>query len=405
MQLGTGGIKSGGQITGQAFWDPTMRFGLVMVNQTDPNHPEQRKRLTFDEDGLSNNCCVRLNGQERLFGEQPFRVVGEPARPMPGRWLEVAGDLGKDETGTPRQGKRSVWVFNVAPQVEITQTVELVAGQESGQLDTCLVRYRIDNKDVRPHFAGLRFLLDTYIGANDGVPFLIPGQNQFCDTQQVMEGGSVPQYIQACENQDLAHPGTIARLQPRLGGNIEAPGRVTLGAYPDPKLGERMGDSRCQQEKTMWEVPVYPIKTMAPPDSAVAMYWDARPIAPGASREMGFTYGLGDVAAGEGGGKLGLSVGGSFTPGGEISVTAYVNNPIAGQSVTLHLPAGFQLADGEPTRAVPAPAPGAVSRMSPVSWKVKAGGAGDYIVQVDSSNGASQSKKVTIKTRSIFGDN
>ena len=165
-----------------------------------------------------------------------------------------------------------------------------------------------------------------------------------------------------------------------------------------------MGDLRCQQEKTMWDVPVYPIKTMTP-DSAVAMYWDARPIAPGAGREMGFAYGLGDVAAGEGGGKLGLSVGGSFTPGGEISVTAYVNNPVAGQNVTLHLPAGFQIAEGGLTQAVPAPAPGAASRMSPVSWKVKAGGAGDYTVKVDSSNGASQSKKVTIKTRSIFGDN
>ena len=59
------------------------------------------------------------------------------------------------------------------------------------------------------------------------------------------------------------------------------------------------------------------------------MYWDRRLIAPGASREMGFAYGLGDVAAGEGGGKLGLSVGGAFTPGGEFSVTAYVNNPVA----------------------------------------------------------------------------
>ena len=135
------------------------------------------------------------------------------------------------------------------------------------------------------------------------------------------------------------------------------------------------------------------------------MYWEPRPIDPGAGREMGFAYGLGDVAAGEGGGNLGLSVGGSFTPGGEISVTAYVNNPVARQTVTLHLPAGFQIAEGGLTQAVPSPAPGAASRMSPVSWKVKAGGAGDYSVQVDSSNGASQSKKVTIKTRSIFGDN
>ena len=112
------------------------------------------------------------------------------------------------------------------------------------------------------------------------------------------------------------------------------------------------------------------------------------------------------MAAGEGGGKLGLSVGGAFTPGGEISVTAYVNNPVAGQTVTLTLPQGFQLADvGGLTRDVPTPPAGAASRMSPVSWKLKAAGAGDYTIKVDSSNGASQSKKITIKTRSPFGDN
>ena len=232
VTLGTGGIKSGGQATSKAFWDPTMRFGLVMLNQTDPNHPDQRKRLTFDEEGLSNNCCVHLDGRDQLFGEQPFRVEGQKDRPLPGRWLEMAGDLGMDAAGMPRQGKRSVWVFNDAPHVQITQTVALAAGQESGRLDTCVVRYRIDNKDGVQHSVGLRFLLDTYIGANDGVPFLIPGQNQFCDTQQVMEGDAVPQYIQACEQQDLAHPGTIARLQLRLGGAIEPPNRVTLGAYP-----------------------------------------------------------------------------------------------------------------------------------------------------------------------------
>ena len=397
VQLGTGGIKAGGQVNATGSWDPTMRFGLVMINQGDGTG--QRKRLTFEEEGLSNNCCVRLDGRDMLYGEQPFRVVGEPQIPPAGRWVEMEGDLGDS-----RQGKRSVWVFNAAPSVQITQTVELVPGEQSGRIDTCLVRYRIENKDRVQHSVGLRFLLDTFIGANDGVPFLIPGQNQFCTTHEVMDGPAVPAYIQACEQQDLAHPGTIARLQLRLGDAIEPPNRVALGAYPSINLGQRMNDRRCDQEKTMWDVPVYDLSILN--DSAVAMYWDPRLISAGGSRELGFTYGLGDVAAGEGGGKLGLSVGGAFTPGGEISVTAYVNNPTAGQTVTLTLPPGFQPADGGGlTRDVPAVAPGSVSRMSPVSWKVKAAGAGDYTIKVDSSNGASQSKKITIKARSPFGDN
>ena len=98
-------------------------------------------------------------------------------------------------------------------------------------------------------------------------------------------------------------------------------------------------------------------------------------VAPGASREMAFTYGLGDVAASEGGGKLGLSVGGSFTPGGRISVTAYVNNPKPGQTVTLTLPKGFHLSDGGGlTRPAPPLEVTSTSRQSPVTWAVQADG-------------------------------
>ncbi len=138
----------------------------------------------------------------------------------------------------------------------------------------------------------------------------------------------------------------------------------------------------------------------------MAIYWDARTLQPGASRELGFAYGLGDVAAGEGGGKLGLSVGGSFTPGGEISVTAYVSNPAPGQTVTLTLPGGFDLIDGDgPTRPAPPVDITSASRQSPVTWTIRANRAGDATIKVESSNGAAQSKKVTIKTRSPFGDN
>ena len=44
------------------------------------------------------------------------------------------------------------------------------------------MRYRLDNQDTHEHTVGLRFLLDTYIGGNDGVPFLIPGQRELCSS-------------------------------------------------------------------------------------------------------------------------------------------------------------------------------------------------------------------------------
>jgi hypothetical protein len=391
-----GGMKPGGAAPGGrktlVVWEPSMRFGLFMRN---PDAGGENKRLTFKKNGLTNNCCVKLDNTESLFGERPFRLPNGKyvVNNWPGRWLDRNAKLDRPL----RDGRRSVWLYE-PQQVHVTQTVGLAPGAQSGKLDTCLVHYRIENKDQFPHSVGLRFLLDTYIGGNDGVPFLIPGVQQLVSTQTEFFGAAqIPDFIQAREREDLANPGTIAQVQLKIPG-MEPPSRVTLGAWPNPALG-----GKCRQEKTMWDVPVLPIKTIPPGDSAVTIYWDEKVIPAGGAREMAFAYGLGNVSAGEGGGRLALTVGGSFVPGGEFTLTAYVNNPGLGQTVTLELPEGFELAAGQPTEAVPPPAGGG-SQTIPVTWKVRAGPReGKFELRVKSSTGAAQTQPVRIKVRGIFG--
>jgi hypothetical protein len=309
------------------------------------------------------------------------------------------------------EGRRSVWRYN-REQVEVTQVVEIVRGSPSNLLDTCLVRYHIHNKDARAHHhVGIRFLLDTFIGGNDGVPFLIPGASALCDTSmEFTDPRTIPHFIQACERPDLSAPGTVAQVglrmydpsRPPSETNLEPPSRVTLGAWPNPEL--EIEDPRCQQEHTLWEVPVLKIHRLNPGDSAVTMYWNPVDIGPNQVRYVGFTYGLGTVSAGEGKGSLALTVGGSFTPKGEFTATAYVSNPVRGQTVTLKLPEGFDLIEGKPTQEVPPLPPGSASRNSPVTWKVRAGrSTGKFNLKVESSTGVSQTQAVTIQVRGIFG--
>ena len=243
-------------------------------------------------------------------------------------------------------------------------------------------------------------MLDTFIGENDGVPFTIPGVERLCDTQHEFEvSDAVPDFIQALEREDLVDPGTIARVQFRLGHGLEAPNRVTLGAWPDGRLSS--ADPRCRDSKTMWEVPVLPMKLLR--DSAVTIYWDEKELPPGGKRYVGFSYGLGNVSGGEGGGQLALTIGGSFTPGGVFSVTAYVKNPAPGQTVTLSLPEGFRLIEGREQQQVPALSANAASRNSPVTWKVRSSSAeGKYVLRVQSSTGKSQSQPVVIRGYRIF---
>jgi hypothetical protein len=405
VTLGDTGVKPAGAPGGgarrPAVWEPSMRFGLVALN--DPGRPagDRAKRLTFDERGLTNNTCVHLDGKQLLFGERPFRTQdGREVGSWPGRWSQQDERL--DATSTSAGGHKSVWIYD-SEKVYVTQTVEIIRGPQSGLLDTCLIRYRLENKDTQPHTVGIRFLLDTFIGDNDGVPFLIPGARELCATQmEFNRPEAVPDFFQACEQGDLVHPGTIARVGLRLGSGLEAPSRVTLGAWPNPEFRKR--DPRCLQEKTLWEVPVLPIHSLNPADSAVAIYWDPVVLQPGQGRDVGFTYGLGSLSGGEGGGKLALTVGGSFTPGGEFTVTAYVNNPVAGQTVTLSLPSDLLLADGAATQEVPPLPAAALSRNSPVTWKVKALREGDYTLKVQSSTGAAQTQPVKIRIKGIFGN-
>jgi hypothetical protein len=258
----------------------------------------------------------------------------------------------------------------------------------------------MENKDRIPHTVGLRFLLDTFIGGNDGVPFLIPGWRQLCSTSMDFHVATeVPDFLQARETEDLTNPGTIAHIQLRVPG-LEPPVRVTIGAWPNVALGHG-----AKQEKTLWDVPVLPIKSIPPGDSAVVIYWAEKSLAPGGSREVAFAYGLGSVAGSEGGGRLALTAGGAFVPRGEFTLTAYVNNPVSGQTLSLELPEGFSLIAGQEKETVPNLPFDGSSRTSPVTWKVRASSReGKYTIHVRSSTGVSQTQQVTIRARGIFGN-
>ncbi len=408
VTLGAGGVKpagGGGLGLRPAVWEASMRFGLVMRGEPDPRNPGQPKRLTFHESGLTNNACVRIDGKEWLFGERPYRALdGGDTGSWPGRWREREVALGTAPWGTAYDGRKSVWIYE-DQRIAITQTVSIVPGPQTNLLDTCLVRYRIENNDSRRHRIGLRFLLDTFIGSNDGVPFLIPGEKTLCSTSRDFRTPeAIPVYIQACEREDLTSPGTVARVQLKyLGEGMEPPARVTLGAWPNIDL--RRLDPRCSQMRTLWEVPVLNIHSLPQGDSAVTIYWAEKEMRPGESREMSFAYGLGSLAGSEGGGRLALSTGGSFTPGGTITVTAYVKDPLPGQSVTLTLPEGWELLAGEATQGVPALPANGSGNTTPVTWQVRVGRSeGVFPLRVSSSTGGAQTQQVKIRARVIFGN-
>jgi hypothetical protein len=388
----------------------TMSFGLEIL--------PSRKRLMFERLGRTNNVCIRVDGADFLFGHRGaiFLRGGTTAKQMPGvaRWLEMRGSLGRDRKGRKRDGVRSVFqIDGPDPErrlnVEVMQTVEVVPGEQSGRLDTCLVRYTLRNRDDAPHDVGIRFLLDTYIGDNDGVPFTIPGQPGLCSTRRRFDRPEdVPDYIQALEKDDLRSPGTVAHLQFRVKEALEPPSRVLLGGYPDGPL-RQLDHPEAAGWYTGWEVPFVTIRELVNgrdqlvnpprepvPDSAVTLYWDVHRLEPGGRREVGFSYGLGEVASGEGAGKLLLTVGGRTVKGGEFTLTALRASPEEGERLSLRLPSSGVELLSPATQEVPEVSLGAARPQSTVTWRLRANRTGKFALVVESDRGVRQKQTVRI---------
>jgi hypothetical protein len=117
---------------------------------------------------------------------------------------------------------------------------------------------------------------------------------------------------------------------------------------------------------------------------------------------VGFTYGLGNVDTSESGGHLLLTVGGRLVRNGEFTLTALVHQPQAGEKLTLKLPPGFSIIEGEAEQTVPPVPAGAARPDSPVTWRLRAGNDGKYELSVQSNKGARQKLPVTIRTRGVF---
>jgi hypothetical protein len=367
---------------------PGARFGLLVTRDLGSGEPAGPRRLTFDPAGRTNNTCIRLNRKEVLFGGAEGNWV-TPARPTPA-----------SDEGIPKlDGVESVWTLH---DLSVRQVVEIIPNSQSRLFDTCLVRYTLENRGEVPVQAGLRVLLDTHVGGRDGVPFTVPGQLSLCDNHLSFNfPGLVPDYLEALENDSLKNPGTVARLHLRLGPALESPSRVQLGGWPDPNLA-KMGEPESLGALTLWEVPRIPMRHLrdkleelvrmgrvkpealakATPNSAVTLTWEEKPLERGEKRELGFAYGLGPVH-GDGSGKLLVSVGGQFLPGGEITVTTLVANPAPGDRATLTVPAGFEYLTGSKSEqqvlGVPARAQ---RRISPVTWRLRAAKEGTFSATV-----------------------
>jgi len=383
----------------------SQRYGLVCPKLKDPRNNDKPKLLTRDERGITNNTCVRIEGYEYLFGHE-----------IPGvRYVKEKGKIMK-EVPIPGKDKdrawQSVWESEFG-RIRVTQSVEIVVGEQTRLYDTALIRYHIWNRDKTPHTVGLRVMLDTFIGANDGVPFYIPpvvadGREMkaahLVDKMEVFAQKDIPDFAQALEDgtQLAGENNTLAVVGLKIKG-AEPIEKMVICRWPQNSEARWGGTGQPGD----WQYEPMD-KNPNAKDSCVVLYWQQANMKPDEHRDLAFTYGLGRIPSLDDeknnvkvaqGGKMRLFVGrASLTK--PFVATAYIKASDPNQQVTLRLPKGLKFVPGEKdTKSVPAQGPAGYSQ---VTWRLQAEDVGSYVIEADAPTIGVATERVQINKTSLF---
>ena len=220
----------------------------------------------------------------------------------------------------------------------IEQKLSFIHNSATGRDDVVELRYTVTNNGEDEMDVGCRIMMDTQLGGNDSAPFRIPGTGSVT-TETEFEYEDVPQIWQAFDS--LSNPGAVSQ------------GRFYKSEEDRPDKVQFANWRHLYDKK--WE---YTVKQGAGNgDSAVAVTWYGKPLAPGEKREYVTCYGLSELSQ-DLNAPLTLSVyseaeleekEGEYIPN-PFPVNAYIENigetAAKAVSVKLELPKGLRLADG-----------------------------------------------------------
>lgn len=372
---------STGQDTPRSPFKVTIQEEKAVVVEGDmPVDPVARIRLNN-----SGNFMVNIQEEQgrtlQLSHYPTFKVDEQQIFPgnNPGARFEVNNaPLPKTAGGKVRSGYMNVYTDG---DIRYTQTAEIVPTKSTGKgqkrrMDSVMIRYTIENKGKAPHKVGMRIYLDTYVIDNDGCLFAAPTMPGKILNGIELKDKMLPDYLQMLQRPDLKNPGFVAHLTLNLGASFEKPNLLMLTHHGSAIDQWQM---RCAESQG---------------DSALGIFWDPKEIKPGGKRELAYAHGQGIAVAPESEGRFQVQLGGSFEPGKLFTVSAQINDPAPGQTLTLELPKGMQSMEGKEIQPVP-DVMGERSH-SIVLWKARVMEPGAYPIRIRSSTGVTQTKLVTI---------
>ncbi len=360
----------------------TGRFSVATTGG-DPQRPDDDgKPLIYgvpDPGPWTSYTTVRVDDQDYVFGG---RTADRPGR---------RGTYGTVVEAPHVAGDAIEAAWQLGPLV-VRQRLSIARSSTTGLLDSVRIAYVLENRDKVAHQVGLRVVLDTMLGENDGAPFRVGERAITTDT--MFAGAEVPDYWQAFDS--LATPHVMAQGTLR-GPGLTPPDRVYFTNWG--ALADGLWDFSFEPGRDFTRLGEFEL------DSATALMWLPRTLGPGESVTFATQYGLGGITIAPGRLAVGLTapaevVGDGRTP---FTVVAYVENSGTGDArgvvARLTLPPGFRLAPGEPVERPLSQLPS--GQTAQARWRVipPAQGTGSFTlgVRVEAENSEPNRAERTIR--------
>ncbi len=333
--------------------DATGRFGIKVTGGDPFRSGDEEKPLIYGfEKPWTSFTTIRIDGKDYIFGGKTKKRSGG------------TGEYGKIiESPVLDPETKSIAMTCSFGAVEVTQEISVVESTTTGYPDTAKIKYSLVNKDDVPRELGVRVVIDTMLGENDGAPFRI-GETAV-QTDSVFDVSRLPEFWQAFDT--LAEPKVIA--QGTLKGREATP--------PDFLYFTNWGSVADSH----WEVPLIPERDFTRAgefelDSAAVYTWQPITIPAAGSVTYVLYYGLGGVTVVPGQLQLGVSSPAQVSLAEKentFSIVAYIQNTGEGPAMStrarLNLPPGLALTDKKPQEIyIGKLAPG---EMTQLHWEVK----------------------------------
>jgi hypothetical protein len=226
--------------------------------------------------------------------------------------------------------------------VRIIQTLKLFRNSWTKVRDTAMISYEVINESNITSSVGVRIMLDTKLGKNDGAPFRI-GEKAVVSERKFV-GTDIFDYWQTFD--DLASPNVIAQGTVNdLENGIVQPDRIYLANWGT--LADNAWDFSYEEDRSFIRLGEFE------KDTALALYWDSKDIKPSESVTYKTLYGLGGVSLAPGELSLGITAPAEVYASSkkELLVIGYILNAGGFDSKATKakfvLPKGFKVVSGK----------------------------------------------------------